>query len=318
MNFGDPRRPASKPRSSGLTPSRVLGIDAGGSKTVVLYADASGNVLGRAEGGGANLRVHGELEVEKVLYGLLEKLPPEARRAEALAIGIAGADRPEDGDVLRAILARLGFRDRVVVTNDARIAFVAGSPSRVGLALVCGTGSIAWGRNAAGEVARAGGWGWHLGDEGSGFWIGVRAVREALRAVDGRGPATRLQESLIAHFEIARPEQILRAVYDGEFPRHRVAAFAVRVEEAALAGDEGARSILAAAANELVLAAASVRERLKLGPAAYDVVLSGGTFQAVPTLEDAVADRLGSSPARIVRLREEPAIGAVRLAVEAL
>ena len=133
----------------------------------------------------------------------------------------------------------------------------------------------------AGEVARAGGWGWHLGDEGSGFWIGVRAVREALRAADGRGPATRLEESLISHFEIARPEQILRAVYDGEFPRHRVAAFAVRVEEAALAGDEVARSILAAAANELVLAAASVRETIgarggpvRRGPRGRDV--SGG------------------------------------------
>jgi N-acetylglucosamine kinase-like BadF-type ATPase len=296
----------------------VLGIDAGGTKTVALLAGRSGNVVGRAEGGGANLRTHGELEVEKVLYGLLERLPPEARRADAVAIGIAGADRPEDSQVLRAILARLGFRDGVVVTNDARIAFVAGSPSRVGLALVCGTGSIAWGQNAMGEVTRAGGWGWHLGDEGSGFWIGVRAVREALRAADGRGPATRLQDSLIAHFEIAKPEQILRAVYDGEFPRHRVSAFAVRVEEAALAGDEAARSILAAASNELVLAAASVRERLRLGAEAHDVVLSGGTFRAVPTLEDAVAARLDAPPARIVRLREEPAVGAVRLAVEAL
>lgn len=296
----------------------VLGIDAGGSKTVALLADSSGQVIARAEGGGANLRTHGELGVEKVLYGLLERLPSEARRASAVAIGIAGADRPEDGEVLRTILARLGFRDRAVVTNDARIAFVAGSTARVGLALVCGTGSIAWGRNAFGEVARAGGWGWHLGDEGSGFWIGVRAVREALRAADGRGPATRLQDFLIEHFDIARPEQILRAVYDGEFPRHRVSAFAVRVEEAALAGDEAARSILAAAANELVLAASSVRERLRLASATYDVVLSGGTFRAVPTLEDAVAGRLAVAPARVVRLREDPALGAVRLAVESL
>jgi N-acetylglucosamine kinase-like BadF-type ATPase len=296
----------------------VLGIDAGGTKTRALLADAAGEVVAEATAGGANLRTHGELEVEKVLYGLLEKLEPGAPQAEALAIGIAGADRPEDHAVLRAILRRLGFKDRVVVTNDARIAFVAGSPARVGFALVCGTGSIAWGQNAAGEVARSGGWGWHLGDEGSGFWIGVRAVREALRASDGRGPATRLQEALIDHFEIARPEQILRAVYDGEFPRHRVAAFAGRVEEAALTGDEAARAILAAAANELVLAAASVRERLLLSAGPYDVVLAGGTFRAVPTLEKAVADRLAAPRARIVLLREEPAIGAVRLAVELL
>ncbi len=298
---------------------RVLGIDAGGSKTVALLADESGRVLGRAQGGGANLRTHGELGVEKILHGLLEELDaPGGPRPEALALGIAGADRPEDDAVLRAILRRLGFRDGVVVTNDARIALVAGSPARVGLALVCGTGSIAWGRNARGDVARAGGWGWHLGDEGSGFWIGVRAVREALRASDGRAASTRLQESLIAHFEIARPEQILRAVYDGEFPRHRVAEFAVKVEEAALAGDESARSILAAAGNELVLAAASVRERLELAGTPHDVVLSGGTFRAVATLEAAVAERLAAPGARVVKLREEPAAGAVRLAVEAL
>ena len=146
----------------------------------------------------------------------------------------------------------------------------------------------------------------------------MRAVREALRAADGRGAPTRLQQALISHFEIARPEQILRAVYDGEFPRHQVADFAVKVEEAALAGDEAARSILAAAVNELVLAAASVRERLGLAGQPYDVVLSGGTFRAVPTLETAVAERLAAPGARVVPLRDEPALGAVRLAAEAL
>ncbi len=298
---------------------RVLGIDAGGTKTVALLADESGRVLARAQGGGANLRTHGELGVEKVLHQVLEEAEETGGpRPEALALGMAGADRPEDEVVLRAILRRLGFRERVVVSNDARIAFVAGSPSRVGLALVCGTGSIAWGRNAAGEVARSGGWGWQLGDEGSGLWIGVRAVREALRAADGRGPATRLQDLLNEHFEIAAPGEILRAVYDGEFPRSRVAAFATRVEEAALGGDATAGGILETAARELALAASSVRDRLRLAPSAHDVVLSGGTFAALPTLERAVATSLEAPGARIVFLREEPATGAVRLALEAL
>ena len=128
----------------------VLGIDAGGTKTLALLADEVGRVVGRARGGGANLRTHGELEVEKVLHRAIEEAAAEAgTRADALALGMAGADRPEDGTVLRSILYRIGFRERVLVTNDARIAFVAGSASRVGLAVVCGTGSIAWGRNAA-------------------------------------------------------------------------------------------------------------------------------------------------------------------------
>ena len=172
-----------------VTMRHVLGIDAGGTKTRALLADETGRVIAGAHGDGANLRTHGELEVEKVLHSVIETAEAQAGfRAEALALGIAGADRPEDHAVLRDILRRIGFKNRVVVANDARIAFVAGSALRVGLALVCGTGSIAWGRNARGEIARAGGWGWHLGDEGSGFWIGEHAIRDVLRAADGRGP----------------------------------------------------------------------------------------------------------------------------------
>jgi N-acetylglucosamine kinase-like BadF-type ATPase len=297
----------------------VLGIDAGGTKTRALLADEEGRVVGGALGGGANLRTHGELEVEKVLHAVTEEACGASdSRPEAVALGIAGADRPADEAVLRAILRRIGFRDRVVVTNDARIAFVAGSEERVGLALVCGTGSIAWGRNRSGEIARSGGWGWHLGDEGSGFWIGERAIRDVLRAADGRGPATSLDRALSEHFEIARPDQILYAIYDGEFPRTRVAKFAPRVEEAAVAGDAVAKGILSDAAAELVRAAASVRDRLRLEDSPYDVVLSGGTFGAVPTLTEEVARRLATANARVRRLAEEPVMGAVKLAIETL
>lgn len=297
----------------------VLGIDAGGTKTRALLADEQARVAGGALGGGANLRTHGELEVEKVLHAVIEEACAAAdSRPEAVALGIAGADRPADEAVLRAILRRIGFRDRVVVTNDARIAFVAGSQERVGLALVCGTGSIAWGRNRSGEIARSGGWGWHLGDEGSGFWIGERAIRDVLRAADGRGPATSLDRSLSQHFEIDRPDQILYAIYDGEFPRTQVAKFASRVEEAASAGDAVSKRILSDAAAELVRAAASVRDGLRLEESPYDVVLSGGTFAAVPTLTEEVARRLATPNARVRRLADEPAMGAVKLAIETL
>jgi N-acetylglucosamine kinase-like BadF-type ATPase len=297
----------------------VLGVDAGGTKTRALLADETGRVVGEALGGGANLATHGELEVEKVLHSLVEKLEGEGgARAAAIALGIAGADRPTDHAVLREILRRIGFKERVVVANDARIAFVAGSKLRVGLALVCGTGSIAWGQSVSGAIARAGGWGWHLGDEGSGFWIGERAIREVLRASDGRGPATSLEGPLLRHFGIARPEELIGALYDRDYPRHEVALFAVAVEEAALAGDSVARGILDDAAGELVLAAKSVIARLGLEGAPYDVVLSGGTFRALPSLEAAVRTKLEGGNARVRRLEEEPAVGAVKLALEEL
>lgn len=297
----------------------VLGIDAGGTKTRALLADASGRVLADATGSGANLRTHGELEVEKVLHELIDATESRAGvRADAIALGVAGADRPDDHAVLRSILRRIGFRDRVTVTNDARIAFVAGTQRRVGLALVCGTGSIAWGRNGAGEIARAGGWGWHVGDEGSGFWIGECAMRAALRAADGRGPATTLESAVLAHFDIARIDELVRRVYDGDYPRSEISRFAVAVEAASRAGDPVATGILQNAASELALAARSVVDRLRLSDGDYDVVLSGGTFRALPALEKDLAKRLAGKGAHIVRLEVEPAIGAVRLAIEAL
>jgi N-acetylglucosamine kinase-like BadF-type ATPase len=297
----------------------VLGIDAGGTKTRALLADETGRVLASSTGGGANLRTNGELEVEKVLHAVVEGAEAEAGvRAEALALGIAGADRPEDHAVLREILRRIGFKDRVAVANDARIAFIAGSETRVGLALICGTGSIAWGRNAAGQIARAGGWGWHLGDEGSGFWIGERAIRGVLQAADGRGPATILERALVEHFGIARPDEILRSLYDAEYPRHRVATFASRVAEAAQSGDRIAGEILALAADELVLAAETVVRRLALEGSLYDVILSGGTFAALPVLQESVRKRLAHPGARVQRLGVEPAMGAVKLALEEL
>jgi N-acetylglucosamine kinase-like BadF-type ATPase len=297
----------------------VLGVDAGGTKSRALLATERGEIVASASAGGANLRTHGELEVEKVLHALVEEVSAAAgARADAVAAGIAGAGRPDDEAVLREILRRIGFRERVVVTNDAHVAFVAGSPGRVGFALVCGTGSIAWGCNGAGEVARAGGWGWHVGDEGSGFWIGERAIRQVLRARDGRGPATSLEAALLEHFTIPRVEEVVPAIYDRDFPRHRVALFAVAVERAALAGDGVAARILEDAADELVLAAATVVRRLGLASSAYDVVLSGGTFRALPTLEQAVARRLAAPGASVRRLEEEPALGAVKLALEEL
>ena len=297
----------------------VLGIDAGGTKTRALLADESGRVVAGARDGGANLKTHGELEVEKVLHRVVEACIEEGgARPDAVALGVAGADRPSDREVLTAILRRIGFSRRVVVTNDARIAFVAGSSLRVGLALVCGTGSIAWGRNAAGEVARAGGWGWHLGDEGSGFWIGERAIRDVLRAFDGRGRDTALSRHLLEHFRMERLDDIVNTAYGGDYPRHEVALFAVRVGQAAAAGDAVARGILEAAAAELVLAARSVVERLRLEGGLYDVVLSGGTFGALPGLEVMVAEALATPNARVRRLEEEPVVGAVKLAIEEL
>src|SRR3990167_7026166 len=106
----------------------VLGIDAGGTKTVCLLADGEGRVLAEARGGGANLQSVGELEVEKGLYGVMEQaLAHHDVRPGAICLGIAGVDRPADADAVRAIMNRIAFKSRTLVVNDALVALVAGA-----------------------------------------------------------------------------------------------------------------------------------------------------------------------------------------------
>ena len=185
----------------------MLGLDAGGTKTVGILADETGAVLREARAGGANLVVEGELGVEKVLFEVLETLDPPPT-VEALCLGIAGADRPARFELVRGVLARLGYRKRVRVVNDALIALAAGAPDGLGVVVVAGTGSVAFGRDPSGTTARSGGWGWLLGDEASGYWLGHAAVRQGIRAVDGRGPETSLFERICRRVGVGSAQEL--------------------------------------------------------------------------------------------------------------
>ena len=294
----------------------VIGIDAGGTKTVGLLADERGHVVRVARGGGANLVALGELAVEKSLYQVLDALDAPAP-VDALCLGIAGADRPEDQALLVALLRRLGFRRSVHVVHDAHVALVAGAPEGVGIVLVAGTGSIAYGVDPSGATARSGGWGYLLGDEGSAFWLGHAAVRQGIRAADGRGPATSLYERICRVLGIAEPSGLVQWFYDQELSHYRVAQLAEVVQAAADEGDEAARALLDQAAQHLARAARAVAKRLEF-EAPYALVLSGGAFKACPGLCPRVEASLDLPLARVVRLEAEPATGAVTLALALL
>ena len=294
----------------------VVGVDAGGSKTVCQLADGEGRLLAEVRGPGAQLQTLGELEVEKVLHELLDRvLGDHLERPEVICLGMAGVDRPRDASIVRAILARIGLRARVLVVNDALIALEAGLPDAAGVVVVAGTGSIAYGRDEAGGAARAGGWGHVLGDEGSGYWLGRQALRLVARAADGRGPATALTPQLLEHFGAASPQDLVREVYDANMRPSALAALARYIQMAIDQRDAVARELVEEAARELSAAEAAVTARL--GMAESDVVLSGGMFRVVPALTQAVIRAITDrSPRSIVRrLEVEPAAGAVRLAI---
>lgn len=296
----------------------VIGIDAGGTKTVCQLADGEGRVLAEARGPGANLQNTGELHVEKVLHHLITQTTQEAAQwPAAVCVGMAGVDRAGEAAVVREILTRLAPRSHIVVVNDALVALEAGVPGAPGVVIIAGTGSIAYGRNRDGRAARAGGWGYLLGDEGSGFWLGRQALRAVVRSSDGRGPHTLLTPRVLAHYGVARPQDLVREVYDGRFQPSTVAAIASEVNAAAEEGDETALRLIDTGARELGLAARSVCDQLALthGP----VVLAGGMFRAVPRLRQRVVSHLtGRWPGMLVSpLTGEPAGGAVSLALAA-
>jgi len=296
----------------------VIGLDAGGTKTVCLLADLDGNVMGEARAGGANLQALGELEVETILHGVMDGVIGEREVGpSAIVLGMAGVDRADDAQVMRRVLRRIGLKARTVITNDALIALVAAIGHEPGVVLIAGTGSIAYGRNGRDEAARAGGWGYVLGDEGSGYWIGRHALRAVVRESDGRGHATAMTPLVLAHFGVTRPEDLVRVVYDGALRPSAIAAVARAVQAAAEAGDEVALQILTVGARELAGSARSVILRLGLRDEAFDVALSGGIMHAVPRLAAEVEAQMRqlAPKVRVQLLQREPAHGAVALAV---
>lgn len=294
----------------------VLGIDVGGTKAVCRLANERGDVLAERRGPGATLQSGGEAAVEQALRQVILPARREAgARIDAMCLGMAGVDRPEEAAVVRAILARLGQVRSALVVNDALIALEAGIGSAAGIVIVAGTGSIAYGRDTEGRAARAGGWGHLLGDEGSGYWLGRQALHAVVRAADGRGPATALTARLFAHFGIKQSRDLVQEVYFRLSQPSAIAALSGLVHAAAVDGDAVATGILDTASAELAAAGLAVAGRLKLE--SCPVLLAGGVLRVSPLLSTRVEMRMSRALPRAVveMLQGEPVAGAVRLAL---
>ena len=301
----------------------VLGIDGGGTSTVALLAArAPGGwvTLGRGESGPSNCHTVGTAAALAALDAATDRAFAAAGRARrpvrAACLGLAGAGRPDDQEIVREWAVRVKLADAVEVIEDAALLLAAGTPAGVGVAVVAGTGSMAFARGADARTARAGGWGPLLGDEGSGYAVALAGLRAAARAADGRAPATPLTDRLLAAFGLTRPQELVGAVYRGN-DRAALAALAPLVLDAADAGDPVADGIVREAACELAAAAAAARS-LDLGDT-FPVALAGGLLAAPGYRERflaALAARgLTAAPVALV---PEPAEGAVKLALDAI
>jgi N-acetylmuramic acid 6-phosphate etherase len=301
----------------------LIGIDGGGTKTVAILSDLAGNVLGRGIGGPSNYQVFGIEAAGEALNQATRaafadaNLEPVSPRA--ICLGLSGVDRTADFDVIRAWLTEQMPGTPAVIVNDAMLVLAAGTPEGWGIALISGTGSIVYGRDRDGHTLRAGGWGYILGDEGSGYAIGQAALRAVMRASDGRGPQTILTQAVLSHWSLAAPQNLISRVYIDQISPNDIAALAVLVEAAASEGDAVAQVILREAGHELALAVDAVVQRLGLrGPIpcaqAGSVIVKGQNIRQM-FLDAAKTLGLQLDPVTPVT---EPAQGAVRLAHHSL
>jgi len=260
-----------------------LGVDGGQSATAAVIGDETGRVLGTGEAGPCNHAAAGEgrTKLERAVNGSVGAacaqagLDPGAVTFEAACFGMSGG--PEDK---QEILAGLLRARRLIVTNDAVIALAGATESGQGIITIAGTGSIAFGRNASGRCARAGGWGYIFGDEGGGFDIARQATRAALRAEEGWGPATRLREVLLEATGARCANDMLHLFYTDAWPRSRVAKLARQVDAAAVDSDAVALEIVHGAAQHLALLAAAVRNQLWREGEPIQVAYIGGVFES--------------------------------------
>lgn len=299
----------------------VIGVDGGGTKTVAWVApldDSTNNiVLGRGQTGPSNPRAVG-FEVAQFAIGsaIAEALAEAKRPSEKVAaawFGVAGAGRESEQTLLESWARKKGaIAHRVRVSGDAEPILSAAAADHCGIAVISGTGSLAWGRNSQGEIARAGGCGYLIGDEGSAYAIAVHALRMAMQSADGRRPPTALLDRFLSHFDAASPANLIEILYSPEMTRDQIAAAAQLVF--ALSEDPTAAAIIATAADELAIMIAALARQLRFEPHGYPLAMTGSLLVHQDSFRQAVTDRLTNIQPSCITLVTDPVRGAVALA----
>ncbi len=293
----------------------IVGIDAGGSKTVAIVA-VDGQLLGRAVGPGAKMRTGRGIACASIIAEVARRALAESGRlrGEILVAGVAGAGREAEREELRQALRTEAFTDRITITGDTEIALAAAFGDRPGVVVTAGTGSMAAARDPAGRLHRTGGFGWQMGDEGSGYAIGRAALGAVGRAADGRSPRTDLTAQVLSVTKSGSIDALVQ--WAAAAGVAEVAGLAPAVFEAAQSGDTIAAGIMDYAARELAALVFQLLPHFGADERApVDLAMSGGLlFHDGPLHRLLSAKLVEESRLRIRQGPLEPAAGALHLA----
>jgi N-acetylglucosamine kinase-like BadF-type ATPase len=261
-----------------------LGIDGGQSSTVALIAGETGRVVGYGRGGPCNhaKTAEGRVRFFSAVGDCLREACAQAgldSRTVSFAsacFGFSGGGEDKES-YSRELVRSMTYK----ITHDAEIALIGATAGEPGIIIIAGTGSMAFGGNAKGEKARAGGWGYIFGDEGSGFDLAREALRAALQYEEGWGPKTILRSLLLEETSSSSANELLHRLY-AALDRSAIAAFATLVTQAAENGDEVARNILSRAAGNLTRLVEGVYGKLFHEREKVPVGQIGGVFRSQP------------------------------------
>jgi N-acetylmuramic acid 6-phosphate etherase len=299
----------------------VIGVDGGGTNTIAMLANLStGEILGRGTAGPSNIQSVGVELGLKALDDAIDRAFAQANlprsKVASATLGLAGVDRQEGLDVIHGWAGRVDLASKMSVSNDATLLLAAGTPQGWGLAMIGGTGSIAFVRKPTGEIGRCGGWGYTLGDEGSAYIIALTALRASARFADGIGEPTVLLDRFLSRMNLSSPPDLIPAVYRGPWDRAAIAGMAPIVLQAAAEGDQLALRIIRHEASELALTAYTAVKNHGLPMQDLPIALAGGVFLGSEVYRNLFLQALRGYGVEsdLVQLVPDPAVGAVVLA----
>ena len=301
----------------------VVGVDGGGSSTRVYVADERGQVRFKAIGEGSAVTPGAESDSAETIGALVKSAVIDAEMGHlmprALVVGVAGVGREAQKVALQQELERLEVAETVVVLSDAEAAMEDAFADGPGILLIAGTGSIAWGRSPAGTMQRCGGWGPVLGDEGSGAWLGRKALQVIAAAHDGREPETALTGAVLTALELDDVAALI--TWAASASPADMAALAPAVLSAAEVGDLRANTIVTIAVEELALHIRALARALFVDErAAIPVALHGGLLGKGRPMRKRLEHRLKSLvPGAMLRHQAvDAARGAVQMALRTI
>jgi len=304
----------------------LLGVDGGGTKTAVQIADTSGKVISQAVSGSSSYKSVGiKRAIENLntaVFSAVKKLKvPKKFYFISSCFGFAGHDAGESPRIYREIVFNKKLRNylnpgRTIICNDTRIGLKVGSKSKNKIIIIAGAGSNCFGVNEDGKQAGASGWDFILSDEGSGYSVGLKALKAIMKAYDGRGEKTLLSKTILEELNLNEIQDLIKWAYSGLFPKDKISALAETVGNTAKMGDRVSIGILAEEAEEAVISVITVAGKLGFKDKDFDLVLVGGLFKCKEYFRDIFINRLRENFPKIkfIPLVGNPVEGAIKIA----